>query len=81
MDQAKCVNIKIIKFLKSICDEGSFYMKKKTGHPICVATYGGVKRIFTLSNTPCNRYREHMKPTVNRFIRSLPIKHKPTFSF
>ena len=81
MSKTSICNRKIIKFLKSICDEGSFHMRKKTGHPVCVATYGGEKRIFTLSNSPCTRYQKHMKPTVNRFVRSLSIKPKPTFSF
>ena len=80
MDSRK-INRKIISFLKSICDEDTFYMKKKVGHPICVAEYGGQKRIFTLSTSPCKRYEKHMKPAVNRFVRTLSIENKPTFNY
>ena len=80
MDSRK-TNRKIISFLKSICDEDTFYMKKKVGHPICVAEYGGQKRIFSLSTTPCERYEKHMKPQVNRFVRTLPIQNPPIFKF
>ena len=80
MNRSK-VNRQIISFLKSIADKDTFYMRKKSGHPICVAEYGGQKRIFTLSTTPCERYEKHMKPAVNRFVRSLSIENKPTFNY
>ena len=74
-------NRKIISFLKSICDEDTFYMKKKVGHPVCVAEYGGQKRIFTLSSSPNRDYPNYMKPAVNRFVRTLSIENKPLFHF
>ena len=80
MNRSK-VNRQIISFLKSIADKDTFYMRKKSGHPICVAEYGGQKRIFTLSTTPCERYEKHMKPQVNRFLKTLPIQNPPIFKF
>ena len=74
-------NRKIISFLKSICDEDTFYMKKKVGHPVCVAEYGGQKRIFTLSSSPNRDYPNYMKPAVNRFVRNLSIENKPLFHY
>ena len=67
------INRKIIKLLKSICDEGSFYLRKKTGHPIAVATYGGHQRFLVLSGTPSRNYPRSMQFALKRFIRSLPI--------
>jgi len=74
-------NREIIKFLRSIADKGSFYMRKKTGHPVCVATYGGVKKVLSLSNTPNRSYQRNMRSRMNQFIRSLPIKPQSTFTF
>ena len=56
-------------------------MKKKAGHPVCVAEYGGQKRIFTLSSSPNKDYPNYMKPAVNRFVRTLSIENKPLFHF
>ena len=67
------LNRNAIRFLKSICDEGSFYLRKKTGHPIAVATYGGHQRFFVLSGTPSRNYPRSMQFALKRFIRSLPI--------
>tara|TARA_B100001250_G_scaffold141936_1_gene121441 strand:- start:259 stop:510 length:252 start_codon:yes stop_codon:yes gene_type:complete len=79
--EARKFNSKIIKFLISIADHGSFYMRKKTGHPVCVARYRGEKRILSLSNTPNRSYQTHMRYRLNQFLRSLPIKPIPTFTF
>ena len=35
------VNRRIQEFLRDLADEGTFRMRKKTGHPVCVACYGG----------------------------------------
>ena len=75
------INRKIISFLQTICDEDTFFMKKKAGHPVCVAEYGGQKRIFTLSSSPNRDYPNYMKPAVNRFVRTLSIENKPLFPF
>ena len=56
-------------------------MKKKAGHPVCVAEYGGQKRIFTLSSSPNKDYPNYMKPAVNRFVRNLSIENKPLFHY
>ena len=74
------VNKKIIHYLQSIADEGTFYMRKKTGHPVCVASYGGQQRSFTLCQTPNSNYCRYMKARVNQFVRHLPINHTYTFS-
>ena len=67
------LNRNAIKFLKSICDEGSFYLRKKTGHPVTVATYGGHERSFVLWGTPNAKYQNVLRYRLKRFIRSLPI--------
>jgi hypothetical protein len=56
-------------------------MRKNTGHPICIASYGGVERSFTLSTSPGKNYQRNIRASLNRFIRSLPIENKPTFNF
>ncbi len=35
------VNRRIQDFLRDLADDGTFRMRKKTGHPVCVASYGG----------------------------------------
>ena len=74
-------NRRICKFLRSLADEGSFHMRKKTGHPICVARYGGVERSFGLSSSPGGNYQRNIRSSLNRFIRTLPIENKPIFKF
>ena len=74
-------NRRICKFLRSLADEGTFRMRKKTGHPICIASYGGVERAFGLSCTPGGNYQKNIRASLNRFVRSLPIENKPTFNF
>ena len=74
------LNKQIIHFLQSIADEDTFYVRQNRNHPVCVGTYGGQHRIFTISTSPNSNYCNYMKPKVNRFIRTLPI-NTHTFNF
>ena len=76
------VNCRIQEFLRDLADEGTFRMRKKTGgHPVCVASYGGVERAFGLSSSPGGNYQKNIRASLNRFVRSLNIENKPTFNF
>ncbi len=69
------INKKIVQHLQSIADEGTFYMRKKSGgHPVCIASYGGEQRSFSLASSPNREYYNYMRSRVNRFIRTLPIQ-------
>lgn len=74
------VNRTILFFLKGLADEGTFRMRKKTGHPVCVASYGGQQRSFTLCWTPGGNYQRYVVGNLNQFIRSLPLENPPRFS-
>ena len=73
-------NRRICKFLRSLADEGTFRMRKNTGHPVCIASYGGVEKSL-LSPSPGRNYQKNIRSSLNRFVRSLPIENKPTFNF
>ena len=51
-------------------------MRKKTGHPVCVASYGGQKRSFTFCLTPGSNYQKYVIGNLNQFVRSLPFVDK-----
>ena len=74
------VNRTIVSFLEGLADEGTFRMRKKTGHPVCVASYGGQQRSFTLCWTPGGNYQRYVVGTLNKFVRSLPFEDPPRFS-
>ena len=75
------VNCRIQDFLRDLADEGTFRMRKKTGgHPVCVASYGGEQRSFSLCWTPNRNYQRYAVGNLNRFVRSLPLDDPPRFS-
>ena len=74
------VNRRIQDFLRDLADEGTFHMRKKTGHPVCVASYGGEQRSFTLCWTPGRNYQKYAVWNLNQFVRSLPLDDPPRFS-
>jgi len=74
------VNRRIKHFLQDLAEPGSFHMRKKTGHPVCVGSYGGQERAFVLCWTPGRNYQIYAVSKVNRFVRSLPLKDPPRFS-
>lgn len=74
------VNRRIQDFLRDLADEGTFRMRKKTGHPVCVASYGGEQRSFTLCWTPGSNYQKYAVRNLNQFVRSLPLDDPPRFS-
>ena len=75
------VNRRIKIYLQDLADEGTFHMRKKmTGHPVCVASYGGVQRSFSLCNTPGKFYPKLATAEVNRFVRGLPLEDPPRFT-
>ena len=75
------VNRKIQEFLRDLADEGTFRMRKKTGgHPVCVASYGGEQRSFSLCWTPNGNYQKYAVWNLNRFVSSLPLEDAPRFS-
>jgi len=74
------VNRKIKKYLQDLADDGTFRMRKKTGHPVCVGSYGGEQRSFSLCCTPGRNYQEYMVWNLNQFVRSLPFEDPPKFS-
>lgn len=55
-------------------------MRKKTGHPVCVASYGGEQRSFTLCWTSNSNYQRYVVWNLNQFVRSLPLDDPPRFS-
>ncbi len=83
MREANAVNDKVKSFLLELSDEGTFFIKNTRGsHKKIVASYGGIKRIFTLANTPRQLfYPKYMVSAVNRFVQSLNLKNKPKFTF
>ena len=74
------VNRRIQDFLRNLADEGTFRMRKKTGHPVCVASYGGEQRSFTLCSSPGRNYQKYVIGNLNQFVRSLPFDDPPRFS-
>ena len=75
------VNRKIQEFLRDLADEGTFRMRKKTGgHPVCVASYGGEQRSFSLCWTPNRNYQKYAVGNLNRFVRTLPLEDPPRFT-
>ena len=74
------VNRRIQDFLRDLADEGTFRMRKKTGHPVCVASYGGQKRAFTFCLSPGSNYQKYVVGNLNQFVRSLPLEDAPRFS-
>ncbi len=74
------VNRRIQDFLRDLADEGTFRMRKKTGHPVCVASYGGEQRSFSLCWTPNSNYQKYAVWNLNQFVRSLPLEDPPRFA-
>ena len=74
------VNRRITDFLRDLADEGTFRMRKKTGHPVCVASYGGQQMSFTLCGTPGRNYQNYAVWNLNQFVSSLPLEDVPRFS-
>ena len=74
------VNRRIKDFLRDLADEGTFRMRKKTGHPVCVASYGGVERSYVLCFTPGRNYQKYAVWNLNQFVSSLPLEDPPRFS-
>ena len=74
------VNRRIQNFLRDLADEGTFHMRKKTGHPVCVASYGGQKRSYVLCWTPGRNYQKYAVSNLNQFVRTLPLDDPPRFS-
>ena len=74
------VNRRIKDFLRDLADDGTFRMRKKTGHPVCVASYGGVERSYVLCFTPGRNYQKYAVWNLNQFVRSLPLEDAPRFS-
>ncbi len=74
------VNRKVIDCLRELADDNEISMRKKSGHQIVVAHYGGEERIFGLSSSPGSNYQRNIRYSLNRFIRSLPLDHKPVFN-
>ena len=74
------VNRRIQNFLRDLSDPGTFRMRKKTGHPVCVASYGGQERSYVLCWTPGRNYQKYAVWNLNRFVRSLPLEDPPVFS-
>jgi len=74
------VNRRIKDYLRDLADEGTFRMRKKTGHSVCVGTYGGQQRSFTLCCSPNRNYQRYAVGNLNRFVRSLPLDDPPRFS-
>ena len=74
------VNRRIKDFLRDLADDGTFRMRKKTGHPVCVASYGGVERSYVLCFTPGRNYQKYAVWNLNQFVRSLPLEEAPRFS-
>ena len=74
------VNRRIQNFLRDLSDPGPFRMRKKTGHPVCVASYGGQERSYVLCWTPGRNYQKYAVWNLNRFVRSLPLEDPPVFS-
>ena len=74
------VNRRIKHFLQDLSDPGTFHMRKKRGgHPICVASYGGQQRSFPLCWTPGGNYQVYAARNLNRFVRTLPLENPPRF--
>ena len=67
------------ELLRDLADDGTFRMRKKTGHPVCVACYGG-QRSFSLCCTPGRNYQKYMVWNLNQFVRSLALEDAPRFS-
>ena len=74
------VNRRIKKYLQDLADDGTFRMRKKTGHPVCVASYGGEQRSFSLCWTPNRNYQKYAVGNLNRFVRTLPLEDPPRFT-
>ena len=74
------VNRRIQDFLRDLADDGTFRMRKKTGHPVCIASYGGVKRSYVLCFTPGRIDQKYAVWNLNQFVSSLPLEDAPRFS-
>ena len=74
---------KVTKFLDHISDDGTFHVaKRRGGHQLLVALYGGQKRSFIVpSPSTTNVYEKKMEHEVNRFVSSLQLENSPEFSF
>ena len=75
------INRKVLNCLRELADDNAISMRKKSGHQIVVARYGGEERIFGLSSSPGSNYQRNIRYSLNRFIRLLPIDREPITSF
>lgn len=75
------VNRKVLDCLRELADDNEISMRKKSGHQIVVARFGGEERIFGLSASPGSNYQRNIRYSLNRFIRSLPIDREPIAGF
>ena len=73
------VNRRIQDFLRDLADDGTFRMRKKTGHPVCVASYGGQERSYVLCGTPGRNYQRYAVWNLNQFVSSLLLEDAPRF--
>ena len=78
MNQAQ-VNRRILHFLQDLSDPGTFRIRGK-GHIVCVASYGGEQKSFSLGVSANSNYQVYAARNVNRFIRSLSLENPPRFS-
>ncbi len=75
------VNRRIQDFLRDLADEGTFRMRKRRkGHSVCVASYGGKQMSFTLCWSPGRNYQKYAVWNLNQFVSSLPLEDTPRFS-
>ena len=75
------INRKVIDCLRELADDNEISMRKKSGHQIVVAHYGGEERIFGLSSSPGSNYQRNIRYSLNRFIRSLPVDRETIANF
>jgi len=67
-------NRRVVKILRSLSDEGTFYILcGKSGHRTLVGNYGGVRRKFTICSTPSSNYEKYQISNLRSFVRRLPI--------
>ena len=74
------VNRRIKDYLRDLADDGTFRMRKKKGHPVNVASYGGEQRSFTLCWFSGSNYQRYAVWNLNQFVSSLPLENPPRFS-
>ena len=61
------VNRRIQDFLRDLADEGTFRMRKKTGHPGALPLWGSAESSLL---TPGGNYQKYAVWNLNRFVSS-----------